>query len=74
MNYLDKTGLTYLWSKIKTVLATKADASAIPTQTSQLTNNSNFVTSTGITTIVTCTSAQYQASNKDSKTLYIITD
>ena len=74
MNYLDKTGLAYFWGKIKTALATKADASAIPTQTSQLTNNSNFVTSTGITNIVTCTSAQYQASNKDSKTLYIITD
>ena len=74
MNYLDKTGLAHLWSKIKTALATKADSSAIPTQTSQLTNNSNFVASTGITTIVTCTNAQYQASNKDSKTLYIITD
>ena len=74
MNYLDKTGLTYFWGKIKTALANKADKSSIPTQTSQLTNNSNFVASTGITTIVTCTSAQYQASNKDSKTLYIITD
>lgn len=74
MNYLDKTGLAHLWSKIKTALATKADSSAIPTQTSQLTNNSNFITSTGITTIVTCTNAQYQASAKDSKTLYIITD
>lgn len=74
MNYLDKTGLTYLWSKITAKLNSKADKSAIPTTTSQLTNNSNFVASTGITSIVTCTSAQYQASNKDSKTLYIITD
>ena len=74
MNYLDKTGLAYLWGKIKTMLASKADSSSIPTQTSQLTNNSNFVASTGITTIVTCTNAQYQASSKDSKTLYIITD
>ena len=74
MNYLDKTGLTYLWGKIKTILASKADSSSIPTQTSQLTNNSNFIASTGITTIVTCTNAQYQASAKDSKTLYIITD
>ena len=74
MNYLDKTGLTYLWGKIKTILASKADSSSIPTQTSQLTNNSNFVASTGVTTIVTCTNAQYQASAKDSKTLYIITD
>lgn len=74
MNYLDKTGLAHLWSKITTKLNTKADKSAIPTTTSQLTNNSNFVASTGITTIVTCTNAQYQASSKDSKTLYIITD
>lgn len=74
MNYLDKTGLTYFWNKIKAKLNDKADKSAIPTATSQLTNNSNFIASTGITTIVTCTNAQYQASNKDSKTLYIITD
>ena len=74
MNYLDKTGLTYFWGKVKAALNNKADKNAIPTQTSQLTNNSNFVASTGITNIVTCTNAEYQASNKDSKTLYIITD
>ena len=34
-SYLDKTGLTYLWAKIK---------NKIPTKTSQLTNDSNYVT------------------------------
>ena len=74
MNYLNKTGLNYLWEKIKSKLDNKADKNAIPTQTSQLANNSNFISSTGITNVVTCTSAQYQSSNKDNKTLYIITD
>ena len=32
-NYLDKTGLTYFWNKIK---------AKIPTKTSQLTNDSNL--------------------------------
>lgn len=41
--YLDSDGVLYLWSKVKALVSTKADASAIPTQTSQLTNNSNFV-------------------------------
>ena len=36
MKYLDKDGLSYLWGKIK---------SAIPTKTSQLTNDSGFLTS-----------------------------
>lgn len=74
MNYLDKTGLNYFWNKVKNKIDGKADKNAIPTTTSQLTNNSNFIESTGITNIVTCTLSQYQASNKDSKTLYIITD
>lgn len=36
MKYLDKNGLTYLWSKIK---------SKIPTKTSDLTNDSGYITS-----------------------------
>ena len=42
-SYLDKTGLTYLWGKIK---------NQIPTKTSDLTNDSNFVTSTQLSTKV----------------------
>lgn len=43
--YLDKIGLAYLWGKIKQALSSKADASAIPTNVSDLTNDSGFITS-----------------------------
>ena len=36
MNYLDKTGMAYFWNKIK---------ERIPTKTSELTNDSNYITS-----------------------------
>ena len=42
--YLDETGLAYFWAKIKEKLAAKADSSALPTKTSQLTNDSGFIT------------------------------
>lgn len=38
--FLDDNGLLYLWTTIKNTFAKPSD---IPTQTSQLTNNSNFV-------------------------------
>lgn len=38
-NFLDKTGLTYFYDKIKTIFAKKSE---IPTKTSQLTNDSNL--------------------------------
>ena len=37
--YLDKAGLTYFWEKIKSAIS-----DAIPTKTSDLTNDSNYVT------------------------------
>ena len=42
--YLDKTGLSYFWGKIKTALNGKANTSDIPTKTSDLTNDSGFTT------------------------------
>ena len=42
--YLDETGLAYFWAKVKEKLALKADSSALPTKTSQLTNDSGFIT------------------------------
>lgn len=72
-SYLDKTGLTYLWGKITTALSSKADTSAIPTKTSDLSNDSHYVASTAITSIVSLTQAQYDAlATKDANTLYII--
>ena len=45
----------------------------IPTTTSQLTNDSNFISSTVVTAFVFCTQAEYDAlSNKDSTTLYLV--
>lgn len=72
-SYLDKTGLTYLWGKITTALSSKADTSAIPTATSDLTNDSNFVVSTAVSNVVYLTQAQYDAlTTKDANTLYVI--
>lgn len=72
-SYLDKTGLTYLWDKITTALNGKADISAIPTAISDLTNDSNFVSSTAVTNVVYLTQAQYDAlTTKDANTLYVI--
>ena len=42
--YLDETGLAYFWAKIKEKLAAKADSTALPTKTSDLTNDSGFIT------------------------------
>lgn len=61
--YLDSTGLTYLWSKIKTWVGTYASITTsggassltvgnttvvVPNKTSQLTNDSNFITSADV--------------------------
>ena len=45
MAYLDNNGLAYFWGKVKALVSGKADASAIPTKTSDLTNDSGFLTS-----------------------------
>lgn len=42
--YLDETGLAYFWAKIKEKLNNKADTSSVPTKTSDLTNDSGFIT------------------------------
>lgn len=74
MNYLNKNGLSHLWEKLKEKLNNKADKSAIPTKTSQLTNDSSYTSSSSVTKFVVCTSAQYESSDKNSKTVYFITD
>lgn len=40
--YLDNAGVTQILTKIKSLLAKKAEITAIPTKTSQLTNDSNY--------------------------------
>ena len=44
MNYLDKTGLTYLWGKI---------ISKIPTNNNQLTNGAGYQTASDVDTKIT---------------------
>ena len=48
MAYLDNNGLLYFWQQLKTKLAAKADASDVPTKTSDLTNDSGFITTADI--------------------------
>lgn len=43
-SFLDKAGLAYFWSKVKESIEAKADPSDIPTNTSQLNNDSGFLT------------------------------
>lgn len=42
--YLDDNGLLYFWGKLKTLLSGKADASSVPSKTSDLTNDSGYIT------------------------------
>ena len=48
MAYLDNNGLLYLWQQLKTKLAAKADSTDVPTKTSDLTNDSGFITSADV--------------------------
>lgn len=50
MNYLDKTGLTYLWSKITAKLNGKASKKDIPTNNNQLTNGAGYQTASDVDT------------------------
>lgn len=64
MEYLDKTGLTHLWSKLKEKLDNKADKSSLDTVTMKITDLSNarikkqqriYANDKGIATIPTVT-------------------
>lgn len=46
--YLDKTGLIYYEGTVKERLAKKADIEDVPTKTSQLTNDSGFITAADV--------------------------
>ena len=48
--YLDNAGVTQILTKIKSLLAKKAEITAIPTKTSQLTNDSYYQTEYDINT------------------------
>lgn len=48
--YLDNAGVTQILTKIKSLLAKKAEITAIPTKTSQLTNDSQYQNATEVNT------------------------
>lgn len=51
--YLDNAGVTQILTKIKSLLAKKAEITAIPTKVSQLTNDSGYATTSEVNTAVT---------------------
>ena len=51
--YLDNAGVTQILTKIKSLLAKKAEITAIPTKTSQLTNDSYYQTANDVSTKIT---------------------
>ena len=51
--YLDNAGVTQILTKIKSLLAKKAEITAIPTKTSQLTNDSYYQTEYDVNTKIT---------------------
>ena len=85
MKYLGNNSLTYFWSKIKAKLALKQDqitstnklnynllsnTPTIPTQTSQLTNDSGFVMSNDATTIIISNTEPVSSSAGDIWLIY----
>ena len=82
MNYLNESGLSYLIQKIKALITVKSvngqtgDVTiTTPTKTSDLTNDSNFISSTVVTAFWTGTQAQYDAlGSYNATTLYLITE
>lgn len=48
--YLDNAGVTQILTKIKSLLAKKAEITAVPTKTSQLTNDSQYQNATEVNT------------------------
>lgn len=50
--YLDNAGVTQILTKIKSLLAKKAEITAIPTKVSQLTNDSDYRTGTQVSTAI----------------------
>ena len=51
--YLDNAGVTQILTRIKSLLAKKAEITAIPTKVSQLTNDSSYATTSGVDAAIT---------------------
>lgn len=48
MAYLDNNGVLYLWNKVKSYVSTVVGNLLIPSKTSDLTNDSGFITSADV--------------------------
>lgn len=69
--YLDNAGVTQILTKIKSLLAKKAEITAIPTKTSQLTNDSYYQTEYDVNTKITNKLGELKT---DESSFEIITD
>lgn len=69
--YLDNAGVTQILTKIKSLLAKKAEITAIPTKTSQLTNDSDYQDGSDVNAAI---STELNALRTDASSFEIITD
>lgn len=69
--YLDNAGVTQILTKIKSLLAKKAEITAIPTKVSQLTNDSSYQTPSDVNTKITNKLGELKT---DESSFEIITD
>ena len=63
--YLDNAGVTQILTKIKSLLAKKAEITAIPTKTSQLTNDSGYAKTSEVNTAITAKLDTLDVADKD---------
>lgn len=69
--YLDNAGVTQILTKIKSLLAKKAEITAIPTKTSQLTNDSSYQTQSDVTSSISTRLGELTVPTIGKDTTYI---
>lgn len=69
--YLDNAGVTQILTKIKSLLAKKAEITAIPTKVSQLTNDSQYQTPNDVSTKVSTELGKLSLDANNDDNLYI---
>lgn len=69
--YLDNAGVTQILTKIKSLLAKKAEITAIPTKTSQLTNDSSYQTPSDVSTKISTELGKLDVPVTGGETKYI---
>lgn len=69
--YLDNAGVTQILTKIKSLLAKKAEITAIPTKVSQLTNDRQYQTPNDVTASITTRLGELDVPTTGGETKYI---